>query len=172
MTPSQRLVIGAVVLVTGAGGFAAGRALFRPKRAVEQPIAFNHRKHVEEVGMECGDCHLYFETGEHSGLPALSLCLECHEEAVTDSPEEEKIRQLAEAGRDDVFRKLFRLPDHAFYSHRRHVGAAGIDCTVCHGDIAASTSPPPVPAIRITMDFCLDCHRNSGTAVDCTDCHR
>jgi hypothetical protein len=172
LTPQQRLIIGAVVLITGAGGFGAGRALFRPKRAVTQPIAFNHQKHVEDVGMECGDCHLYFDSGEHSGLPALSLCLACHEEPVTESPEEKKILELAEAGEDDVFRKLFRLPDHAFYSHRRHVKVGEIDCQACHGDVAATTSPPEVPLIRITMDFCMDCHKETGIAPDCTDCHR
>jgi hypothetical protein len=172
LTPSQRLIIGAVVLITGAGGFGAGRALFRPKRAVPQPIAFNHQKHVEDVGMECGDCHLYFDSSEHSGLPGLTLCLDCHEEPMTESPEEKRLLELVEAGEDDVFRKLFRMPDHSYYSHRRHVQAGEIGCEICHGDVAATTSPPEVPLIRITMDFCIDCHKETGTAADCTDCHR
>jgi hypothetical protein len=25
--------------------------------------------------------------------------------------------------------------------------------------------------VRITMDFCIDCHRKSGVSSDCTRCH-
>lgn len=170
--PQQRLLIGAIVSLAGVGGFAAGRALLRPTEAVPQPIAFNHRRHVEDAGVECDVCHEHYSTGQHSGLPALSLCLDCHDEPVTEEPEEQKLRDLAGAEDEVAFRKLFRLPDNVFYSHRRHVTIAGLECETCHGEIAATASPPPEPLIHVTMDFCLDCHERSGASDACTGCHR
>ena len=165
-------MIGAIVMICATVGFAAGRSLFRPEHAIVQPIAFNHQKHVQELEIDCRECHQYYETGEHSGLPTLATCRSCHEEPLTDNPEEQKIQTLAAGGQDDVFRKLFRLPDHVYYSHRRHAGVAGIACAVCHGDTAGSTEPPAVPLVRISMDFCLDCHQRSDVSSDCTGCHR
>ncbi|MFQ5876696.1 MAG: cytochrome c3 family protein [Acidobacteriota bacterium] len=172
MSPARRLLIGAIVMTSGAVGYAAGRALFRPERRVVQPIVFSHQKHAGELEMGCDLCHELYGSSAHAGLPKLTACLECHEEAQTESPEEQRIRDLAGEGEDDVFRKLFRLPDHAFYTHRRHVAVAGLECRTCHGTIAETASPPERPLVRIDMDFCLDCHERSGASDDCTACHR
>jgi hypothetical protein len=172
VSPVQRLMIGAIVLLAGVGGFATGRVLLRPADRVFQPIAFNHQKHVEELELECDLCHEFYGTSRHSGLPALTTCMGCHEDAQTDSAEEQKIRDLAAAGQDDVFRKLFRMADHAYYSHRRHVMLGEIPCESCHGPIAETTSPPERPLVRISMDFCIECHARSGASLDCTACHR
>jgi len=171
VSPSQRLVLGLIVLVTAAVGYVAGRELFLPRESTIQPIAFNHLKHTGELEIECSTCHEYFETGRHAGLPSLSTCLGCHEEPLTESPEELKISQLAESGEEDVFRKLFRLADHVFYSHRRHAMVANLACETCHGTIAKTETPPERPLIRIDMDFCLDCHDSSNISNDCTGCH-
>ena len=168
--PAQRVAFGIALLLLAGVGFAGGRTLFRPSRAVIQPITFNHATHTE--ALECETCHLYPTQRAHSGLPGLSTCLQCHEEPQTDSSQEEKIAKLAAAGQEDVFRKLFRLPDNVFYTHRRHVGIAGLECVVCHGQIAQSESPPASPLVRITMAMCIDCHRRSGAPTDCTRCHR
>ena len=168
--PAQRVVFGIALLLLAGGGFAGGRTLFRPHRNVIQPIAFNHGTHT--ATLECGTCHLSPTQRAHSGLPGLSTCMQCHEEPQTDSPEEKKIPKLVAAGQEDAFRKLFRLPNHVFYTHRRHVGIAGLECVVCHGQIAQTGSPPAVPLVRITMAFCIDCHRRSGVPTDCTRCHR
>ena len=172
MSPVQRLVIGGIVIITLPGGFAAGRALFRPSETVVQPIAFSHQTHVSELEIDCETCHEYVATGNHSGLPTLTTCLFCHEEALTEEAEEQKILDLAAAGEDDVFRKLFRMPDHVYYSHRRHVAIAEIPCETCHGAIADSSTPPERPLLRIDMDFCVDCHEQDGAALSCTACHR
>lgn len=172
MTTVRRLLIGAIVLITGAFGYAIGRSLFRPRARVVQQVAFSHQKHVGELEIECTLCHEFAGEGIHAGLPTLTLCMGCHEEPQTDLAEEEKIRTLAEAGEDDIFRKLFRVADHAFYTHRRHVEVAGLECKTCHGAIAETTVPPELPLVRINMDFCLECHERSGVSSDCTRCHR
>ena len=172
MSPARRLLIGAIVLVSAGAGYVAGRVQFRPVERVSQPISFNHKLHVADAGIACDTCHEFYDKANHSGLPALTTCLGCHEESQTSAPEENRIKELAAAGQDDIFRKLFRLPDHAFYSHRRHAKIAGIPCETCHGSISATTAPPQAPLVRITMDFCIDCHKKSGVSSDCTRCHR
>lgn len=172
MTPSRRLLIGAIVLLATALGYAGGRALFRPVERITQPIAFSHQKHTVDLGIDCTACHDLVTTADHASLPMLSTCMSCHEAAQTDRPEEQKVRDLAAAGKDDVFLKLFRMPDHVFYSHRRHVGIAHLKCETCHGGIAATTEAPERPLVRITMAFCIDCHRRDNVSSDCTRCHR
>lgn len=168
--PAKRVGIGVVVFGAAALGFVTGRVALRPSVGVPQPIAFNHRLHVEAI--DCETCHEHARVGEHSGLPGLSTCLQCHEEPQTDSAEERKIAALAGENREQVFRKLFRLPDNVYYSHRRHVAIAGLVCESCHGDIARTEAPPAVPLVRVTMDFCMDCHREQGASTECTHCHR
>ncbi len=168
--PAQRVVFGIALLLLAGVGFAGGRTLFRPSSNVIQPIAFDHGKHT--VTLECEACHLYPTHRAHSGLPGLSTCMQCHEEPQTDSPEEKKIATLVAAGQEDVFRKLFRLPNNVYYTHRRHVGIAELECVACHGQIARTESPPGTPLVRITMAFCIDCHQRSGVPTDCTRCHR
>ena len=51
MNPGRRLLIGAIVLVSAGAGYAAGRIQFRPVERVVQPIAFNHKIHVEDAGV-------------------------------------------------------------------------------------------------------------------------
>jgi len=172
LSPTRRLLIGAFTLAMAAAGFAAGRILLRPTEIVTQPIQFNHLTHVQEVELECSSCHEYFETGQSSGLPSLASCLVCHEETMTDSPEEQKLVELAEKDPGTVFRKLFRMPDHVYYSHRRHVVVASLECETCHGAIAETTTPPLTPMVSITMDTCTDCHAKSNVQTDCTHCHR
>jgi len=159
-----------MALVCGTGGFAAGRHLLRPSDRVEQPIAFNHAVHADVA--DCDTCHMYYSERNHSGLPSLELCMECHEDAVTESAEEQKIRDFMAAGNPPEFRKLFRLPDNVFYSHRRHVSLGELECETCHGAIAATLTPPEEPLIRISMQFCLDCHEDHGVSESCTACHR
>lgn len=172
LTPTRRLVIGAFTLIVAGAGFAAGRTVFRPSENVVQPVQFNHQKHVKDAGIECSACHEYYATTEHSGLPALPACLSCHADGLTDSPEEKRLLELAKHDPPPTFRKLFRLPDHAYYSHRRHVTVAGLKCETCHGAIADTTAPPSRPLVRITMATCVNCHTVQHVSTDCTQCHR
>lgn len=172
LSPIRRLWIGAFTVAMAGVGFVAGRVLLHPAESVLQPVAFNHRLHVDDVGLECLDCHEYYETGAHSGLPAAETCLGCHEGGVTESPEERKLLEMVARGEEIRFRKLFRLPDHVYYSHRMHVTVAGLECVECHGDVAKTTTPPLLPLVRITMDRCMDCHAERKVRTDCTDCHR
>ncbi len=165
--------LAASLLLGGAAATAltlgGGPATFRP--AIRQPIAFNHRKHVQELDLSCPTCHLTVEKEAFSGLPDAEVCASCHEELQGKSEEEKKLVQLLKAGVPLSWKPLFRQPSHIFYSHRRHVVVAKLDCQLCHGSIAMTTAPP-ARVRRLRMNDCIACHRRSGVSTDCTTCHR
>jgi hypothetical protein len=136
-----------------------------------QPIEFNHKLHVDN-GLACADCHTRVLEGIRAGRPSIDTCLGCHSEPLTESGEEEKIRQFASEARPIPWARISQLASHVYFSHRRHVVLAKIDCAVCHGEMAQMTVPPRASLVAHTMSFCLDCHRRSGASLDCLDCHR
>ena len=135
-----------------------------------QPISFNHKKHLEQ-GLECDTCHPYYKTQNFSGLPNITICLECHKEPITKSPEEEKIRQFKKKGEEIPWRQVHREPDHVFFSHRRHVVSGKMPCQTCHGNIAESEKPPSKPWVSMTMSWCMNCHAKNKVTNDCIACH-
>lgn len=156
-----------LLLVLGmAGGGAA-------QRDGGQPIAFNHKAHVGR-GLDCAVCHRYVREQAFASLPPLQTCLMCHTAKISANPEEEKIRQFAAAGEPLRWVRLYRLsPDAAaYFSHRRHVALAKIECATCHGPMAEQTAPPPKALVRFSMDFCLNCHQQKRAATACAACHR
>ncbi len=158
------LIILALVIGTG---LLSGR-----KPSVSQPIAFNHQKHTQDLGLDCEFCHKLVKTGAHPGLPGAETCSICHRVPLGESEEAGKLSQLIADGEPLQFSKLFRLPDHVFYTHRRHVGIAELECARCHGPISQTEVPPERPLVEIKMSFCLECHLELGETVDCNACHR
>ena len=138
---------------------------------ITQPIAFNHRKHIDNE-LECSACHSLFQTSAHAGRPATDTCILCHETALTESPEEEKVREYAARGEQIPWRRLFKLPQHVYFSHQTHVVSGQVECKSCHGSIGDSTSPPSKAEIQLTMDRCIDCHKSRGASIDCLTCHK
>lgn len=137
---------------------------------VTQPIQFNHEKHTADL--ECVDCHKFNRTQTFSGLPTVKDCMECHDKPQTDSPEEEKIRVAAKEGRELEWKRLFQVPKHVYYSHRRHVILGQLPCQRCHGNMGKMKAPPTTAPVAITMSFCIDCHKERNVPVDCVTCHR
>jgi hypothetical protein len=136
----------------------------------EQPISFNHKKHAEQ-GSGCDTCHRSFKTQTFSGMPGLATCLECHNEPVTKSPQEEKIRQFQKKGQEIPWRRIYEQPDHVFFSHRRHVVLGKTLCATCHGDIGQSERPPTKSWVKMTMNWCMECHTKNKVTNDCLACH-
>lgn len=165
---SRRLAWGVLALLAAIILVIVGN---RPP-AVLQPVAFNHLKHTERLGLACEFCHRYVKAGAHAGLPGSEVCALCHRAPQGESAEAARLTELLVAGAPLRFNKLFRLPDHVNYTHRRHVGIAQLDCRNCHGAIAQTEQPPARPLVRIDMDFCLSCHRARGQSQDCVACHR
>lgn len=161
------IVLVGILLLTVAGGAAA--RLQRP--SVVQPIAFSHRLHVTDLGSDCTDCHLYAESGVRATIPNLEHCSFCHEEPQTESAEEARLSEYIQAGESIPWRKVYHVPDHVYFSHRRHTAIAGIECTECHGAMEEQELPVSRPAVRISMSGCMDCHEERGASNDCLLCH-
>lgn len=170
---SKRLSsLAAVTAIFAVATFGAGFiSAARRKGPVDQPIAFNHRKHAVENKMECSDCHTFYQTEAFSGLPDASTCAMCHQEPQGKSSEERKLVALIRDEKPLEWKRLFRQPPHIYYSHRLHVMKAGIRCETCHGAIAMASTPPR-QVKRLTMSDCIACHQRRNVATDCTTCHR
>jgi nitrate/TMAO reductase-like tetraheme cytochrome c subunit len=147
-----------------------------------QPFDFNHALHNEMVDEGCESCHFFREDGTYAGVPTLAQCIDCHEEAQTEDPNEIKfVEEYVKKGREVPWLIYSRQPDCVFFSHVAHVKNAGMDCVTCHGDIGESTSLKPYEENRITgysrdiwgknisglkkntwdrmkMDDCAECH--------------
>jgi hypothetical protein len=138
---------------------------------VSQPIQFSHKAHVEK-GLPCDTCHQSVEKAAFAGMPSTETCMMCHQGAITDSPEEEKVRQYAEKNLQIPWQRVYEAPGHVYFSHRRHVALGRIDCVKCHGSVGESVKPLTVAAVPIRMDRCMGCHALDGAANDCDACHR
>jgi hypothetical protein len=163
----RALVLLGVLLLLG-----VGVAVSLAPRPITQPIAFNHRLHVEDLGSECTDCHLYAATGVRATIPNLEVCADCHEEAQTDSAEEALLVEYIQADEPIPWRKIYRVPDHVYFSHRRHTAIGGIECGKCHGAMGEREEPVTRQAIRLSMNRCMECHDEAGVSNDCLLCHR
>lgn len=160
--------------LTGFGLFVVLGTLFfshNSQTSRAQPIAFNHSKHLA-AGMTCTDCHIGAQSQARATLPTLAICLTCHENPLTESAEEKKLRAFAGAGQELAWAPLTRVPSHVYFSHRRHVELAKLACATCHGAMEKLTAPPQRLFRPLTMDNCIACHTKSGARTDCNDCHR
>ena len=143
---------------------------------VVQPIPFNHLIHKQN-DVKCIDCHEHAEDGARASISRPSDCLTCHDADITENPAAkpyiEQIRRAAKDGAEIPWVRLYELPAHVYFSHRRHTAIAGLDCAACHGDIGQRPKPAPYPAGRtLDMDDCMDCHEERGVMNDCAWCHR
>ncbi|MFQ6616199.1 MAG: cytochrome c3 family protein [Fidelibacterota bacterium] len=147
-------------------------ALNRRPPPIEQPLAFNHLIHAGEQDLECTFCHRQVENHARATLPPVDACRECHEEAITETPLEEKLLAFTTENREIPWNAIYDVPDHVYFSHRRHVTLGSVPCETCHGQVPSLSEPPPRPLVSITMEFCMDCHEEHQVTNDCLACHR
>lgn len=141
---------------------------------VEQPIAFDHRHHVRDDGIDCVYCHETVETEAFAGIPSTERCMGCHGQVWPGSPELLQLRDAWRDGKPITWRRVNAVPDYVYFHHGVHVHA-GIECARCHGEIR--DMPRVYRAHNLSMNFCLDCHReHMGRAISrlttCSTCHR
>jgi hypothetical protein len=137
-----------------------------PEAAVRQPIAFPHAKH-QTVG--CTVCHKGAASSTHAGLPAISVCTNCHATAPANAA---SVWDAAVARKSIAWVQVTQVPTHVMFSHRRHTTLGRLDCASCHGDMRGRATPPGTAPVRLVMTTCLSCHRREGAAEDCAACHR
>ncbi|MAX05274.1 MAG: cytochrome C [Flavobacteriales bacterium] len=149
--------------------------------APAQPIAFSHKLHAGENGVDCNYCHTSARKSKHSGIPSANVCMNCHtyiNEGQTDSGTKE-IQKIYDAlGFDPSTRtyiegyeqkpiewiRIHNLPDHAYFNHSQHVVAGGLECQECHGPV--EEMDVLYQYSELTMGWCIDCHRDTEVKME------
>lgn len=150
-------------------------------------IRFNHRLHVQKLGLGCTSCHAAAETSRRSSdrlLPAPTQCDSCHgtRHAVLGAVTGDSNRHDAQCGfchlgydperPGQVARLVLEAPalkfDHAAHA-RRNIG-----CAQCHGQVQNLELATRDQLPR--MQGCLRCHGKQGSAQGdasgaCSTCH-
>lgn len=125
--------------------------------APEQPVAYSHRLHAGELGIDCRYCHANVERSEEAMVPPTQTCMGCHAVVKKDSPRLQPVRESWASGKPVEWVRVHKLPDHAYFDHSVHV-QGGVGCVSCHGRI------DQMEVVRqqkpLSMSWCLDCHRN------------
>jgi hypothetical protein len=153
----------------------------------EQPIEFSHAVHANKLSIDCLYCHTGADKSQHATVPAVSVCMGCHQHVLEGSSpnsaaEIAKLREFYEKGESIPWIRIHGVPEHVQFKHMRHV-AAGVECSTCHGpvkemnriwlvpDTKTRTSSLWLPAAKLEMGWCMDCHLERGASDDCAACH-
>lgn len=122
-----------------------------------QPVPFSHKHHVGGLGLDCALCHTGFTQSARAGLPPTHTCMTCHSQVWTGAPMLSPVRQSLAGNTSLVWHRVARLPDYVYFRHDIHI-AKGVGCASCHGRV--DEMPLTFQAKPLTMQFCLECHRD------------
>ena len=122
-----------------------------------QPVPFSHRHHNGELGIDCRYCHVSVATSPRAGLPPTHTCMTCHSQIWTGAPMLAPVRESLARNASLNWRRVALLPDYVFFRHDIHI-SKGVGCAECHGRV--DTMALTERAKPLTMQFCLDCHRD------------
>ena len=155
-------LVGAVCLAVGSVVFAVGLARSDWITAARihpgvQPVPFSHRHHAGELGIDCIHCHTSVADGPRAGLPPTHTCMTCHSQIWTGAPMLAPVRASLAQNRSLDWKRVALLPQYVYFRHDIHI-AKGVGCVECHGRI--DTMALTHRAVPLTMQFCLDCHRD------------
>lgn len=138
-----------------------------------QPIAFSHVTHVQKNRMECQYCHWSVAKAAYAAIPEVQTCNGCHGLVVkgttdTQKKEIQKVVDTFNSGKPIEWVKVHVTPNYVHFNHKRHV-KAGVTCQECHGQIPKMEVVERVTSMK--MGWCIGCHREKGTSIDCYTCH-
>lgn len=153
------LLFGSVLAVHAQGAGA-------PTNAPAQPIAFNHKQHMQDAKMSCNDCHEPRGDGSTLSLPQPPRCMKCHTSVATDKPD---IKRLAESAKNEdpiLWVRIYRVPSFVTFSHKTHSGST---CEECHGPVAERTALSQEKDTN--MGSCIACHQAKKAPATCDTCH-
>jgi Cytochrome c7 and related cytochrome c len=123
----------------------------------DQPVQFSHKHHVGDDGIDCRYCHTSVETSAYAGIPPTKTCMNCHSVLFNNVEYLEPVRESYRTDQSIHWVKVHRLADYVYFNHSIHIHK-GIGCSSCHG--AVNEMPLIFQASPLTMQWCLDCHRN------------
>jgi hypothetical protein len=132
--------------------------------APEQPIDFSHRLHAGELKISCLYCHFGAEQSRHAGIPASSLCMNCHR--LVSSSWEAKFSEYLVALRTDRAPKRIVSPEI-----RKLYDSLGLDDEL---QPDPTRSPSPIPWVKVhnlPAYACFDHRAHVKSGVKCQQCH-
>jgi Cytochrome c7 and related cytochrome c len=138
------------------GGWGLARVGVHQGYSPVQPIAFSHKVHAGENKIPCLYCHFGARKSRHAGIPAESVCMNCHSILQTQAVEIEKLKEADLQRRAIPWIRVHKLPDFVYFNHSQHV-LSGLECQRCHGRVETMDRVTQVSAL--TMGWCLECHR-------------
>ncbi|MBX5480512.1 MAG: cytochrome c3 family protein [Myxococcaceae bacterium] len=154
------LAIGALIPVAAIGGlmlYVRTPGGYGTGHPAEQPVQFDHRHHVKDLGLDCRYCHTSVEQSATAGIPPTQLCMGCHAQVWNKSPLLDPVRNWYFTDRPIPWKRIHNLPDFVYFNHSIHVNK-GVGCASCHGRVDEMASVEQVATL--TMGWCLDCHRD------------
>lgn len=77
--------------------------------------------------------------------------------------------QSQNSGRPIPWVNVHVMPAHVNFNHKRHV-KAGVACHECHGMVPKMEVVERASSMK--MGWCIDCHRQMGSSIDCLTCHK
>jgi hypothetical protein len=180
-------VILSTALVVGAAGGGLYTYSDDELAGPEQPLEFSHAVHSTLLGMDCLYCHSAAPKSQHATIPAVSVCIGCHQWVKKGTSEGSveaiaKLQDYYDRGEPIPWLRIHNLPEHVQFKHSRHVNAK-LECQACHGpvetmnrvwlvpDTVLRPSSGYLPAAKLEMGWCMNCHLEQKAADDCAACH-
>ncbi len=173
-----------------------GLPVFGFSEGPDQPIAFPHTVHVNEVGLDCTFCHRTVTEEAPASIPAVGLCMTCHQAVGSGIEGVETLRDFAETGRALNWVRVHRVPDHVQFVHEAHIRAFSGSKKIVEALRDRETEIRLDEARRIDVDaavgetievagsqVCAICHGDVASMpkvkqvrplkmADCVNCHR
>jgi len=138
---------------------------YQPK----QPIAFSHALHAGQYEIDCQYCHTGVMKAKSANIPSANICMNCHQQVKTESPEIQKIYAAIDFDPETQtygnnkqpieWVRIHNLPDLAYFNHSQHVNVGGVDCQTCHGEV--QEMEVVYQHSLLTMGWCINCHRET-----------
>ncbi|MAF91094.1 MAG: cytochrome c3 family protein [Bdellovibrionota bacterium] len=160
----------ALVLIAGLAVFMKPPIGYNQGYQPTQPIPYDHSLHAGKLEIPCQYCHSNASYARHSSVPALNICMNCHNQVKTQSEHIKKLADHYNEGKSIQWQKVHLLPDFVHFNHQRHV-RRGVACQTCHGPI--ETMKEVFQYSDLSMGWCVNCHRKpeNNAPVSCSTCH-
>lgn len=122
-----------------------------------QPVPFSHAHHAGGLGIDCRYCHTSVENSSFANIPATKICMNCHSQMWAVAGVLQPLRDSYRTDESVNWIRVHDLPDFVYFNHAIHVHQ-GIGCETCHGRV--DRMPLMWQTNSLTMQWCLNCHRN------------
>jgi menaquinone reductase, multiheme cytochrome c subunit len=151
------LVLGAPVYLVALVAYGVTPDALRIGYQPDQPVPYSHALHAGELGLDCRYCHTTVERTGEAAVPPAATCMNCHSTVKKDSDVLLPIRAAFAENQPVHWTRVHDLPDYVYFNHEAHVNAT-IGCESCHGRIDQMVKV--YQAKPLTMQWCLECHRD------------